>query len=76
MKALISGLVYLFYLIQFRYFLQPVVLHLACVLLHLSMKEALVAATINAAASLGKSDSHGSIEVGKFGDMVIIDAPR
>ena len=52
------------------------VLHLACVLLHLSMEEALVGATINAAASLGKSDSHGSIEVGKFGDMVIIDAHR
>ena len=51
-------------------------LHLACVLLHLSMEEALVAATINSAASLGKSDTHGSIEVGKTADLVIIDAHR
>lgn len=34
-----------------------------------------VAATINAAASLGVSDQYGSLEVGKFADMVVIDAP-
>lgn len=51
-------------------------MHLACVLLRLSMPEALVAATLNAAASLGKSDTHGSLEVGKRADMVLIDAPR
>lgn len=51
-------------------------MHLACVLQHLSMPEALVAATLNAAASLGKSDTHGSLEVGKLADMVVIDAPR
>jgi len=56
--------------------MQPIVMHLACVLLHLSMPEALVAATLNAAASLGKSDSHGSLEVGKLADMIVIDAPR
>ncbi len=55
---------------------QPVVLHLACVLLHLSMEEALVAATINAAASVGRAETHGSIEVGKHGDMVVVDAHR
>jgi len=55
---------------------QPIVMHLGCVLLHLSMPEALVAATINAAASLGKSHTHGSLEVGKLADMVVIDAPR
>lgn len=54
----------------------PMVMHLACVLLRLSMPEALVAATLNAAASLGKSDTHGSLEVGKLADMVVIDAPR
>jgi imidazolonepropionase len=42
----------------------------------MSMPEALAAATINAAASLGKSSTHGSIEVGKLADMVVIDAPR
>ena len=40
------------------------------------MPEALVAATLNAAASLGKSATHGSLEVGKLADMVVIDAPR
>ncbi|XP_071784281.1 probable imidazolonepropionase [Asterias amurensis] len=54
----------------------PLVMHLACVNLRMTMDEALVAATINAAASLGKSMTHGSLEVGKVGDMIIIDAPR
>ena len=56
--------------------LQPVIMHLACVLCHMTMPEALAAATINAAASLGKSQSQGSIQVGKLADLVIIDAPR
>ena len=42
----------------------------------MSLNEALAAATINSAASLGKSATHGSLEVGKIADMVIIDAPR
>ena len=55
---------------------QPVVMHLACVVLHMSMPEVLAAATINAAASVGRSDGQGSIEIGKMGDLVIVDAPR
>ncbi len=55
---------------------QPVVMHLACVLLHMSMAESLAAATINAAASLGLSGRRGSLEVGKAGDMVIVKANR
>ena len=51
------------------------VMNLACVLFRMSMEEALVAGTLNAAASLKKSDMHGSIEVGKFGNLVIFDAP-
>ena len=51
-------------------------MHLACVLCHMTMPEALAAATINAAASLGKSQSQGSIQVGKLADLVFIDAPR
>ena len=74
----------------------PLVMHLACVNLRLTMNEALVAATINAAGttspnwmndslltpisffpgSLNKSASHGSLEVGKVGDMLILDAPK
>lgn len=52
------------------------VMHLSCCLLGLSMPEAIAAATINAAASLGMAEDYGSIEVGKWGDLVLLDAPR
>lgn len=51
-------------------------MHLACVNLRMTMEESLVAATINAAASLGRAHSHGSLEPGKVADMLVIDAPR
>ena len=50
-------------------------MNLACVTLKMSMPEALVAATLNSAHALGKSETHGSLEVGKMADMVIVDAP-
>ncbi|XP_065183367.1 probable imidazolonepropionase [Sycon ciliatum] len=53
----------------------PMVMHLACVNMRMTMPEALVAATINAAAALNKSDTHGSIERGKACDFVLIQAP-
>uniref|UniRef100_A0A8B9E0F1 Probable imidazolonepropionase n=1 Tax=Anser cygnoides TaxID=8845 RepID=A0A8B9E0F1_ANSCY len=56
--------------------LWPMVMHLACVNMKMSMNEALAAATINAAYALGKSDTHGSIEIGKQGDLVIINSSR
>jgi len=52
----------------------PFVMHLACVNMHMKMNEALVAATLNSAASLGISSTHGSIEVGKIADFVIVDS--
>ena len=51
-------------------------MHLACCILRMSMPEVLAAATINAAASVGRSHSHGSLEVGKVADMIVIKAPR
>ncbi len=51
-------------------------MHLACVNLRMTMEESLTAATINAAASLGRSHTHGSLEPGKVADMLVIDAPR
>ncbi|XP_001636017.2 probable imidazolonepropionase isoform X1 [Nematostella vectensis] len=54
----------------------PLTMHLACCILRMSMTEALAGATINAAASLGRADTHGSLEVGKFADMVVINAER
>ena len=55
---------------------QPMVMHLACVNMRLTMPEALVAATLNAAASVGKSHEVGSLEKGKMATMLIIAAPR
>ena len=55
---------------------QPLIMHLACVNMRITLNEALAASTINAAAALGKADTHGSLEVGKVGDIIIVDAPR
>lgn len=54
----------------------PAVMHLACVNFHMSLNEALVAATINSAASLGKGQTHGSIEVGKRANFILLRANR
>ncbi|XP_051911947.1 probable imidazolonepropionase [Hippocampus zosterae] len=54
----------------------PIVMHLACVNMRMSMPEALAAATINAAYALGRSHTHGSLEAGKHGDLLVIAAPR
>lgn len=51
------------------------VMHLACIICHMSMEEAVIASTLNAAASLGLSSTHGSIEVGKKADLVLVDIP-
>lgn len=51
-------------------------MHLACVILKMSLSEALTAATLHAAHSLRKAHAHGSIEPGKYADLVIVDAPR
>lgn len=53
----------------------PMTMNLACVLMRMTCNEALVAATINAAASIKRSHVCGSIEVGKWGDLVLLDAP-
>ncbi|XP_041917296.1 probable imidazolonepropionase [Alosa sapidissima] len=54
----------------------PLVMHLACVNMRLSLNEALAAATINAAYALGAAHTHGSLEPGKQGDLIIINSPR
>ena len=51
-------------------------MHLACVNMGLTMEEALVAATINSAASLGMSDQCGSLERGKNADILILSTER
>ena len=51
----------------------PFAITLACFAMEMTLEEALVAATINAAWSLDRADRVGSLEVGKLMDAVIID---
>ncbi len=53
----------------------PFVMTLACFAMGLTFEEALVASTINAAASLARQDRIGSLEPGKQFDAVLIDGP-
>jgi len=52
----------------------PMTLSLACTQMKMSPAEAITAATINAAYSLGRGDEIGSLEKGKRADFVIHDA--
>ncbi|KAK6741223.1 hypothetical protein RB195_009218 [Necator americanus] len=52
----------------------PMIMHLACVYMRLSMEEALTAATLNSAHSLGRGRTHGAITVGRKGDFVLLDS--
>ena len=54
----------------------PFVLTLACLYLRLTPEEALTAATINAAHAVGRSNQVGSLEIGKQGDVLILDIPN
>lgn len=54
----------------------PLVLTLACLYLRLTPEEALTAATINAAHAIGRANQVGSLEVGKQGDVLILDIPN
>jgi imidazolonepropionase len=51
----------------------PFVIALACFAMNLTLEEALVGATINAAAALDRADRAGSLETGKQMDAVVID---
>jgi imidazolonepropionase len=51
----------------------PMILSLACTQLKMSPAEAIIAATINAACSLGRGDQMGSLESGKLANFAIFD---
>lgn len=50
----------------------PMVMHLACINMRMSMSEALVAATINSAYALGLGRTHGALTAGRYGDAIVI----
>jgi imidazolonepropionase len=51
----------------------PMVLSLACREMKLSAEEAIVAATLNAAAAIGRAERLGSLEPGKQADLAMFD---
>jgi len=53
----------------------PLTFALACIYMGLSVEEAITALTLNGAAALNRADTIGSIEVGKKGDLVLLNAP-
>jgi imidazolonepropionase len=53
----------------------PVVLGLGARLYGFGVRELLAAATLNAAWTLGLERTHGSIEVGKRADLLVLDGP-
>ncbi len=54
----------------------PEVITWAALRLRFSVEECLTAATLNAAASLGRGASLGSLEAGKRADLVVLDVPN
>jgi imidazolonepropionase len=51
----------------------PFAMTLACFGMHMTLEEALVAATLNAAAALNRADCVGSLEPGKQMDAIVLD---
>ncbi|MDD3663590.1 MAG: amidohydrolase family protein, partial [Candidatus Pacebacteria bacterium] len=54
----------------------PLIASIAVLYMGLSFAETLCALTLNGAAAIGRADSIGSLEDGKAGDILILDAPE
>jgi len=48
---------------------------LACLSMNLAVEEAVAACTLNAAVTIGRSGTIGSLEPGKQADVIVLDAP-
>jgi len=53
----------------------PLIFALATIYMNLSIEEAITALTINGAAAIDRADTIGSIDVGKLGDVIILEYP-
>ncbi len=53
----------------------PLMMTIACTHMRMTPEECITAATLNAAAALDRSDTHGSIEIGKHADIVLAAIP-
>ena len=53
----------------------PMILALATLKMGLSVAEAVTAATLNAAAAIGRAHELGSLEIGKQADLIVLDTP-
>lgn len=53
----------------------PLMFALATIYMNMSIEESITAMTINGAAAIGRAASVGSIDIGKKGDIVILEYP-
>jgi imidazolonepropionase len=53
----------------------PLIFALATLYMNITIEEAVTALTINSAAAVDRADSIGSIDVGKAGDIIILEFP-
>lgn len=53
----------------------PLLFALACIYMQMTPEEAVTALTINSAAALGRADRIGSIDIGKQGDLILLQYP-
>jgi imidazolonepropionase len=53
----------------------PLIFALAVLYMNITTEEAVTALTINGAAALGRADKIGSIDVGKKGDVIVLEFP-
>jgi imidazolonepropionase len=53
----------------------PLIFALATLYMNIGIEEAVTALTINGAAALGRADTIGSLDMGKYGDVIILKYP-
>lgn len=54
----------------------PLTIALACIYMNMTIEETVTALTLNGAAACGMASETGSLELGKLGDLVILEFPN